>query len=884
MIPATYPSDSTGAMVVQMIYSTTGLTRWVDYIPVKFVAVGAAGDTYANAGAKSAVESLTGTSWSTFISCYEDPTATKPWSTDIGGYIPISPNTGFFSFAAPLVNSLVALKGTGTPTFTRADATACATHTDFEGVVRVVPANCARFQGARLVRNDVSGKSEDCTTGANTTANVTVATTSLTFTSANAGYWYRSNGQVKAIGSVMVFRALISSTVSRTVMIRASNNSSATNESKVNLSIDIIPKIVSLTLVVSTAPGALLFGIDNRASQGATDIGTTGTITFTNIQIEDVTGQTNQNPSEYVSVGVLAAPYQGAGVDGIQFFSTLNPNQVSGNVVTSGTGAAIKQNQGPELVSNPGGPFVNTTGWTTSAGGTISLSGGTLVVTQGTAASYGQANIGFNTVAGETYLFSGLLVPGTVALSTVVIQWIGTSLGTSTGSFSGYFKATAAFTSLTFAHGVANAIGSTFAISNISVKAVNGGLLGSELVTNGDFSNGTTGWTSLVSTLAVVSGALEITNTTTDFGASYQTLNCSVGATYQVTCTARKGTAATLFVAVGTVPRNSTMGSSSTASATDVPLTFTFVATQAVPVISAYLPNTTGGTTGYIDNISVKQVLVPSTAPVDASGPLGYLSEGSRANIFLNSDLIGTNLATQSITVTAAPWTVSFTGTGTITFSGAFVGSLAGSGASTRVQQTFTPTAGLLTCTVTGTVIKAQAELGSFASTFIPTAATAVTRAADLLTYPSAGNLAVLSPYTLYAEGKTDGIAAAGYDLLLISSNQNYAPYLGLGDFPGGGVWFVSGASGYTPSRIAKTDAQRKLMSKYAAVKSTDVKIVSDGVVGTTGILGVQTAEITTIYVGAAAAGANAVYGTIRNVRAYPTALTSAQLIALTTP
>jgi hypothetical protein len=36
---------------------------------------------------------------------------------------------------------------------------------------------------------------------------------------------------------------------------------------------------------------------------------------------EDVTGQSNQNPSEYVSCGVLAAPYYGAGVDGVQYFN-----------------------------------------------------------------------------------------------------------------------------------------------------------------------------------------------------------------------------------------------------------------------------------------------------------------------------------------------------------------------------------------------------------------------------------------------------------------------------------------------------------------------------------------------------------------------------------
>lgn len=69
-----------------------------------------------------------------------------------------------------------------------------------------------------------------------------------------------------------------------------------------------------------------------------------------------------------------------------------------------------------------------------------------------------------------------------------------------------------------------------------------------------------------------------------------------------------------------------------------------------------------------------------------------------------------TALSTQGVTVGAGRITVSFTGTGSITFTGAFTGSLAGTGASNRVQQTFTTTAGTLTCTVAGSVTFAQCE------------------------------------------------------------------------------------------------------------------------------------------------------------------------------
>jgi hypothetical protein len=59
-------------------------------------------------------------------------------------------------------------------------------------------------------------------------------------------------------------------------------------------------------------------------------------------QLEDVTGQANQNPSEYVSTNVkTSAPYHGANVDGVKYFTTYNGNTVASNVVTEATGASI---------------------------------------------------------------------------------------------------------------------------------------------------------------------------------------------------------------------------------------------------------------------------------------------------------------------------------------------------------------------------------------------------------------------------------------------------------------------------------------------------------------------------------------------------------------
>jgi hypothetical protein len=111
---------------------------------------------------------------------------------------------------------------------------------------------------------------------------------------------------------------------------------------------------------------------------------------------------------------------------------------------------------------------------------------------------------------------------------------------------------------------------------------------------------------------------------------------------------------------------------------------------------------------------------------------LGLYVEEARTNILLNSLLNGTNLSTQTVTTTATPYTLSFYGAGTIVLSGTNISTQAGTGAyPSRKTYTFTPTAGSLILTVTGTVQYAQLEAGSSVSSFIPTAGAQATRTSD---------------------------------------------------------------------------------------------------------------------------------------------------------
>jgi len=119
--------------------------------------------------------------------------------------------------------------------------------------------------------------------------------------------------------------------------------------------------------------------------------------------------------------------------------------------------------------------------------------------------------------------------------------------------------------------------------------------------------------------------------------------------------------------------------------------------------------------------------------------PRGLLIEEARTNLLVNSPIDGVALPTQNVSVTAVPHTISFYGTGTVTLSGAAVASVVGTGAyPNRQVLTFTPILGVLVCTVVGLVQFAQLEVGGFATSFIPTAASPVARSADIATMTGA--------------------------------------------------------------------------------------------------------------------------------------------------
>jgi len=151
-------------------------------------------------------------------------------------------------------------------------------------------------------------------------------------------------------------------------------------------------------------------------------------------------------------------------------------------------------------------------------------------------------------------------------------------------------------------------------------------VIGDELITNGDFSNGLTGWTQYSgspSDIDTSSGAAVFTHSTTNV-AAYQEIATEAGKVYQLTAdvTLLSGNS-------GNVVLNVWDGAFVTQiSANTPPLTtaslITFVALGPVTRITPYIQ--TSGTSGSFDNISVKEIN-PLAVSIQMDGRMTYADD-----------------------------------------------------------------------------------------------------------------------------------------------------------------------------------------------------------------------------------------------------------------
>lgn len=163
-------------------------------------------------------------------------------------------------FYAPLTTTLVPSTGNFSPAFARSTT---ASVTDFEGIIRTVKINEARSVGTRRVENLYANSETLATQGVSVDAGTyTVSFTgtgTITFSGAYSG-------------------ALVGTGASNRVETTFSTSAGT---------------------LTSTVSGSVL-----------------------KAQCENVTGQSVQTASEYVSNGVLSFPYHGTGADGVKHFTT----------------------------------------------------------------------------------------------------------------------------------------------------------------------------------------------------------------------------------------------------------------------------------------------------------------------------------------------------------------------------------------------------------------------------------------------------------------------------------------------------------------------------------------------------------------------------------
>jgi hypothetical protein len=239
----------------------------------------------------------------------------------VSGLGPVGPQPIFF---APLTNTLVPTTA-GNPAFTFTRAT-LAYAMGFEGVLRQGISNEARFQGARRVRNLLAGNSTTMTGPGWTVNGATLTPGALGPTGlSDANTLTVVSASPAVYGSITL---AASATIASSIWIRRRTGTGTVQMvgHAAGASITITPlvdgtwrrfAITSLDSAVAIYVGVQLATVGDQ-------------IDVAYAQFEQVDGQSNQAPGEYVSVGVLAPPYHGNAVDGVQYYPTYNGNRVQG--------------------------------------------------------------------------------------------------------------------------------------------------------------------------------------------------------------------------------------------------------------------------------------------------------------------------------------------------------------------------------------------------------------------------------------------------------------------------------------------------------------------------------------------------------------------------
>lgn len=367
-----------------------------------------------------------------------------PYGTSGGGSGGSGSILATSSLYLPLKTTIVPTRGASTPTFTRATA---AWDFDNEGKLNLnIPSGCPRFTGARLVRNLILSPSNDISsfTKTNTT------TPSANVLQAVAGdaphYAVRNSTTTGSLGQVYTVYCRLQKNNHRFAQLSFTSGTFGTS---IYLNIDLDTGVYNLygasqaqiTLVstgvwdiqfyaeVTTAgstPGfvvGLITALDSGRLSNLNAIGTES-VDILQFAYYNVSGEADYLNQTYISVGVLSAPFHGAGVDGCKYFNTnKNGSAISPSVLKKYLAEPSRVNNclwgrdqrgqtafgtvkpwipsivGSELITNGG--FDSDTTWVKGSG--WSIGSGVATKTAGVASDLSQT---ISVVSGKSYVIT----------------------------------------------------------------------------------------------------------------------------------------------------------------------------------------------------------------------------------------------------------------------------------------------------------------------------------------------------------------------------------------------------------------------------------------------------------------------------------------------
>jgi hypothetical protein len=127
---------------------------------------------------------------------------------------------------------------------------------------------------------------------------------------------------------------------------------------------------------------------------------------------------------------------------------------------------------------------------------------------------------------------------------------------------------------------------------------------GPNLIVNGQFTTDTSSWIGDSSTLAVVSGELEVTGAGATARARQVLIPTVSGRTYRMDAIARRGTSTATLIAVYNTADNVLLNTVNVTTTGTLPYTFDFTATGT----TVYIWLRVGVGTGYFDDVQIRLV------------------------------------------------------------------------------------------------------------------------------------------------------------------------------------------------------------------------------------------------------------------------------------